>query len=188
MTGTDLEALAKRASEAARARRLDEAATLLEQILETDPDHLNALDLFGFVRFFQGRYAEAVELFQRVTRMEPGNARAFNNLAYYAAIGGGDLIEAERAARRAVDLDPQPNYLDSLGFVLIRREKWDEAQRTLAKARKGDPASMEILLHLGMAQAGAGQPWLARGRTGRPSRAAAAETVTCSAAAPAGQS
>ncbi len=111
----------------------------------------------------EGRYADAVDLFRLVTPLEPRNASAFNNLAYYAALGGGDLVEAERAARRAVDLEPEPNYLDTLGYVLIRRGMWGEAERTLSKARDGDPASMEILLHLGMAQAGGGHAAEARG-------------------------
>jgi spermidine synthase len=152
----NLGAIAFRGGELDTARAYWEAAGRLE------PNFPDVNYNLAILTAGEGRYADAVDLFRQVTRMEPQNARVFNNLAYYAAMGGGDLIEAERAARRAVDLDPQPNYLDTLGYVLVRRERWDEAERTLTKARKGDPASMEILLHLGMAQAGGGRDALAR--------------------------
>jgi Flp pilus assembly protein TadD len=61
-----------------------------------------------------------------------------------------------------VKIESSPNHLDTLGYVLLRREMWDEAERTLSKARDGDPASMEILLNLGMAQAGRGRTAEAR--------------------------
>ena len=47
------------ATKAAREHRLDDAARLVEAILEREPADLRALDLLGFVRFFQERYAEA---------------------------------------------------------------------------------------------------------------------------------
>lgn len=133
MTGTDLEALAKRASEAARARRLDEAATLLEQILEADPEHLNALDLFGFVRFFQGRYAEAESYCRRALARSPDHAYAHKGLGLCVA-KQGRVEEGIASLERAITLKPTwgDPYWD-LGVVLQDAGRLEEALEVLER-------------------------------------------------------
>ena len=59
------------ATRAAREQRFDAAATILDDVLGAEPDNLRALDLFGFVRFFQGRYEEAEAYCRRALDTEP---------------------------------------------------------------------------------------------------------------------
>ena len=65
-------------------------------------------------------------------------------------------------ARRAVDLDPNPSFLDTLGWVHYARAEYDEAAEWLTRAVEAGEAaggaSAVLLEHLGDAEA-------ARGRT-----------------------
>lgn len=94
---------------------------------------------------------------------DPDDALALNNLGYNLADRGLKLAEAEQFCRRAVEQDrddrrrsgdaaPESGtYLDSLGWVLFRRGKLEEAKAVLEKAVKlpdgsGDPTVWD---HLG---------------------------------------
>ena len=105
-----------------RAGAMDTARGYWEAAARLEPNFPDVNFNLAALATREGRYADAVDLLRLVTPLEPRNARVFNNLAYSAALGGGDLVEADRAARRAVDLEPDPNHLDTLGYVLVRRE------------------------------------------------------------------
>lgn len=94
---------------------------------------------------------------------DPDDALALNNLGYNLADRGLKLAEAEQFCRRAVEQDrddrrrsgdaaPESGtYLDSLGWVLFRRGKWEEAKTVLESAvalpdGSGDPTVWD---HLG---------------------------------------
>jgi tetratricopeptide (TPR) repeat protein len=94
--------------------------------------------------------AKAEEQLRLVLQMDPDNATAHNDLGYIMADHNQNLEEAEKLIRRALDLDAekrpankivsadddQPNaaYIDSLGWVLFRRGRFEEARRELEKA------------------------------------------------------
>jgi tetratricopeptide (TPR) repeat protein len=92
----------------------------------------------------------AEEQLQLILQDEPDDATANNDLGYLWADHGKNLAEAEKMIRKALELDraakdknkgvaadgDQDNaaYLDSLGWVLFRREKLAEARAELEKA------------------------------------------------------
>jgi Tfp pilus assembly protein PilF len=77
---------------------------------------------------------------------DPNDALACNNLGYQLADRNQNLGEAEQLIRKAIDIDKLTRrlsgdedganaaYLDSLGWVLFRRGKLDEALPYLEKA------------------------------------------------------
>ena len=89
--------------------------------------------------------AEAEAELRAILDADPDHAGACNDLGYHLAEQGRNLDEAERLVRRAVAIDradrrkagdPDPDnaaYLDSLAWVLFRREKLAEARTLLLK-------------------------------------------------------
>jgi len=76
----DLDSLLVRAKNEAVARRFEEAAALLEEAYAADPNDPRVLDLFGFVRFFQGSFAEAEAHCRNALRVDPDRAYAHKGL------------------------------------------------------------------------------------------------------------
>ncbi|MBY0528139.1 MAG: tetratricopeptide repeat protein [Gemmataceae bacterium] len=95
-------------------------------------------------------YAKAEEQLRLILQGDPNDATANNDLGYIMADQSKNLEESEQLIRKAIDLDRQEKkigtevraegdgdnaaYLDSLGWVLFRRGKMDEAKSWLEKA------------------------------------------------------
>jgi Flp pilus assembly protein TadD len=95
-------------------------------------------------------YAEAEKVLRAAVEIEPGYARAWDNLA--AALGAqAKLAEAMDACREAVKLRPDyPEAHFKMGLIHFARKEWDAAEQELEKgkassASKGD---CEVLLAL----------------------------------------
>ena len=88
---------------------------------------------------------------------------ALNNMAWLSAERKQDLDEALRAARRAVELQPnQPSYVDTLAAVHLARKERKEALAVLTKAVAARPKA--ALLHLRLAQTHQAMDELAKAR------------------------
>ena len=97
-------------------------------------------------------YVRSEEQLQIILKSDPSDSTASNDLGYLWADQNRNLEEAERLIRRALDLDREEKrrgqaistaaleenaaYLDSLGWVLFRRGKLQEAAQLLEQAAK----------------------------------------------------
>ncbi|MCZ6631832.1 MAG: tetratricopeptide repeat protein [bacterium] len=82
-----------------------------------------------------GQFDESVDIFRRLLAVQPENGQALNYLGYMFAEKGVHLNEAESYLERALKLEPQsPYYLDSLGWVYYRQERFQEALEYLERA------------------------------------------------------
>jgi Flp pilus assembly protein TadD len=97
-----------------------------------------------------GRHDESEAELQAVLDLDPNDATVNNDLGYGLADRNKDLDRAERLIRKALELDRKQRsegtavevdagednaaFLDSLGWVLFRRGKLEEAKATLEKA------------------------------------------------------
>ena len=94
-----------------------------------------------------GRRRKAMEI-------SPGEfARAMNDAGYVLADAGRELERADKAIQAAVELDRlQPAYIDSLGWVKLRRGEPMEAAFYLEQALRLSPQpDPEMLYHFGVA-------------------------------------
>jgi tetratricopeptide (TPR) repeat protein len=121
--------------------------------------------------------AKAEAQLRLVLEADPSDPLANNNLGYHLADLGQNLAEAERLIRKAIDLDREERrrtaaaeedtaaYLDSLGWVLFRRGRFDEARQWLERAARLPDGEHDPVVwdHLGDAYARLGEP--ARART-----------------------
>lgn len=118
-----------------KAGRLDAAARVLDVTRAAaagEPDVLYDLSaLYGLAQ--QKPVAE--DVLQQVLKLDPRHPSASNDLGYAWADQGKNLDRAEALARAAADQSPEnPTYLDSLGWVLYKRGRFDEARQVLERA------------------------------------------------------
>jgi Tfp pilus assembly protein PilF len=107
------------------------------------------------------RIDEALAEYGRVLDLDPGNAVALNNAAWYAFLQGRP--EALGYARRAAAAAPQSApVLDTLGWLLTETGKAEEGLPYLAKAMELAPESADLRYHLAVAQVRVGQREAAR--------------------------
>lgn len=104
-----------------RAQRWHDAARAYETALSRWPDNLVARLGLGNSRYAVGDLSDAEVAYRQATRDHPQAAPAFNNLAQVLA-EQGRLLEAEAAARRAVQLGGPltSRYEDTLREILAR--------------------------------------------------------------------
>jgi tetratricopeptide (TPR) repeat protein len=86
-----------------------------------------------------------------VLKLDPTNPQAGNDLGYSWADKGENLEKAESLIRLAVNAEPDnPSYLDSLGWVLYKRSKFQDAVKLLEQACEPQSTADPIVLdHLG---------------------------------------
>lgn len=126
-----------------------EAERIYHEIIEIEPDHLEAQTQLGAVLCRLGRYAEAEQCFRRTTEIKPDASEAHWNLGSVLR-WRGEMAEAETEFRLALKL--RPNYVQArigLGFVLAFWGRLREARARFEKALKAEPRNAEALFGLG---------------------------------------
>ena len=109
-----------------------------------------------------GRNAHAAEQYQTLLKLAPDNTIVLNNLAsvYLKLADRRALDTAQRAHRLKPD---NPAILDTLGWVLVQTGDAKRGVPYLEQAAKAAPKSPEILYHLAVGLAKAGDKTRARG-------------------------
>lgn len=130
-------------------QRYDEALTLYNQALESNPD--NADLLYG--RAMLAEKMDKLELLESdlraILEQDPKHTQALNALGYTLADRTDRLQEAHDLIKRALEISPNDFYIvDSMGWVLYRMGRLDEAVTYLRRAMEmhDDP---EVAAHLG---------------------------------------
>lgn len=124
--------------EGARRAATDAEFSLAEQllglVLKDDPGSLVALDLLGFVLYFQDRPAEAEQACRRALALDP--ARAYSNKGLGLCLAKQAKVEQGLPfIREAIRLEPQwfdPRW--DLAIVLMEAERYAEALEVLDEA------------------------------------------------------
>lgn len=127
----------------------DKAYAVLRKALEKDADNPEVLYDAALTAERLGQFEAMESHLRRLLAKHPDHAHALNALGYSLVDRNIRLDEAEPLLRQAVALMPEdPFIMDSLGWLLYRQGKLDEALQTLqaAYAIKADP---EIAAHLG---------------------------------------
>ena len=164
----------------AKQGRLPEASRLVDALRAAaagDPDLLYQV---SHLYTLAGQSETGRDVLRQVLRLDPDHAPAANDLGYALAEEGEELAEAEALTRRAVELEPyNGSFLDSLGWVLYKRGRFEEAREHLeravavavATATPPDPVVLDhlgdVLYQLGDRDGAAGQWRLASERLGQ---------------------
>ncbi len=126
-----------------------EAERLLETSLRMSPGDAAALNMKGYCLEKTERYAEAIASYREIVGIDPNNWNAHNSLAFLIAESGSDLAEAADHASIALKAKPaHPAYLDTMGYVCMKRGQSKMARDHYKKALARMPESDEIKAHI----------------------------------------
>lgn len=133
-----------------RQNRLADAVSLLNGALARAPKDEAMLFALASVHEKKGEWGKAIEKIRVILDGDPKNAAALNFMGYTMAQNGGDLEEAERLVRRALELKPEsPAFLDSLGWVLFKQGDAEAGAELLERAVAAGPEDATLFEHLG---------------------------------------
>jgi Flp pilus assembly protein TadD len=111
----------------------------------------------------RGYKQEAQGLYREILDKSDNHTGAMNNLAYLYAENNAALEDALLLAVRAFRNEPSnPVILDTLGFVLIKHERFKEAVDILNKASELLPDMPTVRVHQAQALIGVGDTEAAR--------------------------
>jgi len=126
------------------AQALDDA----EKLSKTNEDKENIEFRRGAMYERQKKYEASEAAFRKVLELNPDNAGAANYLGYMLADRNVRLDEAYQLIKKALDAEPDNGaYLDSMGWVLFRQGKLDEAQDILLKALGQPQTAQDPTVH-----------------------------------------
>jgi len=131
--------------------RLADAVHLLDETRRAVGSDADLLYQLSSLYHEVGQRQSCEDVLGQVLQVDPGNPAASNDLGYNWADAGTHLDRAEQLIRVAVEAEPDNRaFLDSLGWVLYKRGRFDEAakyfQEAIGPAAWPDP---EILDHFG---------------------------------------
>lgn len=138
-----------------RGQHFEQAVREAEKLLQRTNDSRGLRQvhyLLSAIHSARKDYRQSEVHLRRVLEIDPEDATACNDLGYIWADQGKNLEEAERLIRKAIELDranrrklhgsldqrPEDGdnaaYVDSLGWVLFRRGRLEEARQALERA------------------------------------------------------
>lgn len=131
-----------------RAGRADRAVGIFAKLTEMEPEAPAYLCLLGNAFILAGEPEKAVESYERAAVLEPGKSHVFFVRLGNRFARAGDLERGERILRRAIGEKPDdPLSHCSLGDVLIRRGRIEEARKAYGEAIALDGTSKESYLN-----------------------------------------
>jgi len=137
-----------------QAGRNDEAIALFKSLLDKFPNNedvvMTARQGLSTIYTGLGDFAKGEAELEILFAKNPDDPGLNNDLGYLYADQGKNLEKAEAMIRKAVAEDPDNYaYLDSLGWVLFKRGKMEEARVSLEKASADSRSDTTIPDHLG---------------------------------------
>lgn len=140
--------------------------TMYASLLDAKSDYLGAARVLeqGLTKFAQnagllfqhavmldrlGKKEGMIAQMKKVLEIEPDHVESMSYLAFSFAELNQHLPEAEKLARRALELQPTDGYvLDTLGWVLFKQKKFSESIQVLEKAYGYQSSASIIAEHL----------------------------------------
>ena len=123
----------------------------------TPEERKTALEVAGSVFMLTGDYRKALDVYQQLLVIKPDDTVSLNNLAciYADDLDNTDPAKALTYSSRAMDIMdkrglPDPNVMDTHGWVLVCNDRMDEGITFLQAAVDRKPM-MEGYYHLGVA-------------------------------------
>jgi Flp pilus assembly protein TadD len=145
-----------------RYKEAEESARMAEALPGQPRDNEMVWFLLGAIYERQKFFDRAEEQFKKALAVDPSNATVLNYYGYMLGDLGQRLDEAESLVKSALKEEPYSGaYLDSLGWVYYKQNKFADAEATLRKAVDRDSHDPTIHSHLGDVYAKLGRTELA---------------------------
>lgn len=108
--------------------------------------------LFGLAVAYErsGDFDNAVTIFKKLLEINPKSAIVLNYLGYMYADKGINLKEAKDLIAKALEAEPDNAfYIDSMGWVFYKMDRFEEARESIEKAVSLLPGDATLRDHLG---------------------------------------
>lgn len=129
---------------------IQKASVVLEKGTIDFPDNAQIRFYYGTLQDRMGKKEQVIDSMKKVIELDPNHVQGLNYLAFTWAETGAHLEEAEKLARRALDIEPRDGYiLDTLGWILYKRGQFTQSVQYLESAHKFQPNVSVIAEHLG---------------------------------------
>lgn len=105
----------------------------------------------GDVMYKLDEAEKAFSLYEEAIELDPTNAMAMNNCAYYMTESGGDLDRAAELSRRSLNIAPDnDSSLDTYAWIMFKKNDYKEAKSFIDKALEiTETPSAELYQHAG---------------------------------------
>lgn len=118
------------------AGRSEEALALMDSVDLSSVDDPAVLSSFysgrADILYRLQRPDSAFAEYDRAISLDPSNALALNNAAYYMSLEGKDLARARHLSEAALHEDPlNGTYIDTYAWVLFKQGDYDEARKQI---------------------------------------------------------
>ena len=105
----------------------------LKRALEIDPKHITALRHLGTIYGRQGRYDEAMGMFQKIIDRDPLNTPTYSNYSYNA-LAAGNLPLAEQMIGKVLEFSPKSIFANfQLTRVYLAKGELAEAKQAIER-------------------------------------------------------
>ena len=131
-------------------KEYDKAIEMLTKATEKFPEHAQIRFFLGSMWDRKGNQIETIVHMRKVLEIDELHVQALNHLAYTYAESGENLKQAEELAYKALGSNPDDGYiLDTVGWVLYKQGRFQEALKYLEAAYKNVSKESIIAEHLG---------------------------------------
>ncbi|KAA3610158.1 MAG: tetratricopeptide repeat protein [Calditrichaeota bacterium] len=133
-----------------RQKKFAEAIEPFQKAIAIDPKNTNALSSLPVVLEELDLFAQSDSVYEAGLKTLPDNALLLNNFAYSLSERDQRLQEAFEMSQKAISIEPDNGaYLDTIGWILYKLGKYDEAKDYILKSISLRPKSAVVLDHLG---------------------------------------
>lgn len=111
---------------------------------------IELMNLLGDAYHFSNKYQLSDSVFAEVLKLDPENTYTLNNWAYFLSLRNTQLDKADSMSALTLKLEPDnASYLDTYGWILYKKDKYDKALEYIEKSLKAYPDNPEVLEHMG---------------------------------------
>ena len=109
------------------------ATSIFEDILENDPENIQALNALGIIAYVEDNNKDAKHYFTEVINYHPNSSLVYLNRSIVYKYQG-DITEAINDISKAITIDNKADYYSDRADLYIKKEKWENAISDLEKA------------------------------------------------------
>ncbi len=132
-----------------RLKKNEAAIIYLDKALSLDPDNIQVIGTLGLLYDSMKNYKMSDSLYERAMAIDSTDVLIANNYAYSLSERGKDLDKALQLAEYVVSKEPEnSSYLDTIGWVYFKLEKYDKAIEFITKAIDTDKENATLYDHL----------------------------------------
>lgn len=106
--------------------------------------------MIGDAAHFLKQYSTSDSAYENALTIDPNNAYALNNYAYFLSLRKHRLDRAAEMSKRSIELDgDNASYYDTYGWILFTQKKYGEARTQIERSLQMEPKNAEVVDHYG---------------------------------------